>query len=376
MRLTQRSIKTLGPGRYGDSTCKTLQLLVTPTGGRSWVQRLVVNGRRLDRGLGSVEFVTLAEARETAARNRFIARRGGQPFAQRTRETAPTFADAARLAEAANRGRWAPASLKAWQGTMRRHVLPKLGTVKLSALNRQHVIDCLASIKAVSEARKARQRISTVVEYALAREWIAENVCKTGNGIDAALPHLKASQDCTHHAAAPHADVAGIMARLAAGPPGGSTVRACLRFLILTACRSDEARGATWAEIDTAGRVWTIPAARAKTGRDHRVPLSDAALAILEERRGLHARLVFASEWTGSPLSGQGLMGGVKGDDVTVHGFRSSFTDWAGDTGRDSALAQHALAHNVGTATERAYARSDLFDRRRGLMDDWADYIA
>lgn len=368
MRLTQRNIKTLPEGRYSDPQCKTLQLFVSKTS-RSWVQRLTVNGRRVDRGLGPVEFVTLAEAREIAARNRFLARRGGQPFTERTRGV-PTFADAAHACLEANRERWAETSIRSWGVTMTRHVLPRLGKVRMAELTRADVIDCLRSIQSVSEARKARQRIGAVCETALAREWATENVARSGNGIDAALPHLRRQAD-SHHAAAPHAAVAGILA----GLPGDSAAGACMRFLILTAARSAEARGAEWSEIDLEAGVWTIPAERMKSKRQHRVPLAPAAVAILRARQGRRGPLVFGSERTGRALSPEGLARLVRPAGLTVHGFRSSFRDWAGETGQDRDLAEHALAHVVGSTVERSYARSDLFDRRRGLMRAWAEYV-
>ena len=372
MRLTQKVIKTLGPGRYSDSTCKTLQLLVTRTGGRSWVQRLVVDGRRLDRGLGAVEFVTLAEARETAARNRFAARRGGQPFTAIKREAAPTIADAVIATLDANRDRWSAASMKSWQGTMRRYVLPRLGSRRVNTLTRQDVIDTLSAITSVSEARKAKQRIVAVLELALSREWVDSN-CAANGGLDASLPRLK-RQNNEHHAAAPYGEVAGILAGVDSGS-SGDAVKACIRFVVLTAVRSVEARKAQWDEFDLDAATWTIPADRMKTRREHRVPLSDAALAILRERTGLHKRYVFASDRTGRPMSAEGLSRCIKDSGATVHGFRSSFRDWAGETGQDREAAEHALSHVVGSTVERSYARSDLFDRRRALLDKWADYL-
>ena len=367
MRLTQKLIKTLAPGRYTDDACRTLMLAVSPTGGRSWVQRLHVDGRRLDRGLGSCEFVTLAEARATAAKNRFAARTGGQPFAARA-ETAPTFADAAAETLTANRASWSASSIRSWESTMRLHVLPRLGSVKLASLTRQHVIDCLTAIKSTAEARKSRLRIRQVAELAISRNWITGD--NPGNGgIDAALPHLKA-QASTHHKAAPAADVPAILQRIGSG----SAVADCLRFAVLTAARSAEARGATWAEFDLEAATWVVPASRMKGKAEHRVPLAPAVVAILENRRGLHDTLAFASEKTGRPLSAQGLARPVQSAGLTVHGFRSTFRDWAGDTGQPRELAEAALAHKIGNATEQSYARSDLLARRRAMMVAWADH--
>ena len=372
-RHTARDIPRLGPGlhRFDPS----LYLRVSPTGARSWVQRIVVCGRQVDRGLGSGALVSLDDARLTALENRRKARAGRDPFAERRRErvTAVTFADAEAATLAANRPRWVDPSIRSWQATMRNHVLPRLGTRRVDTIDRAAVIDCLKAITSTGEARKAKQRIAVVLDLALSREWVRENVAANG-GLDAALPHLR-RQHTEHHAAAPYANVAGILAQIAAGPCGPA-VHACLRFLVLTACRSGEARGAEWAEVDADERTWTIPAARTKSCRAHRVPLSDAALAILAERRALPGRYIFASEVTGRPLSAGSLSRYVRDASVTVHGFRSSFRDWASDVAKaPREVAEAALSHVVGDQTERAYARSDLFERRRSLMADWAAYV-
>ena len=367
-----RDIHKLGPGlhRFDPS----LYLRVSPRGARSWVQRLVVRGRQVDRGLGGVDLVSLDEARLIALENRRKARiLGVDPFAERQRrQSAPTFADAERETLAANRGRWAPNTVKVWGGVMRRHVLPRLGKLRIADVTRDDLIGCLSSIKAVSAARAARVRIGQVFELALSRGWCSENPARGGNGLDAAVPHLR-GRSKGHHAAAPHADVSGILRRVDA-TTAGPAAKACLRFAVLTAVRSSEARGAEWSEIDLPARTWTIPAGRMKSNREHRVPLSDQAVAVLERRRGQHDRFVFASERTGAPVSDETLARLVRPEGVTVHGFRSSFADWGGETGHDGDLVQHAIAHVVGNQVTRAYARSDLFDRRRALMAAWGDY--
>ena len=369
---TARDVHKLGPGLYRFDP--TLYLRVTPGGGRSWVQRIVVRGRQVDRGLGGVDLVGLDEARLIALDNRRNARiRGVDPFAERQRQqAAQTFADAEQETLAANRDRWAPGTIKIWQGVMRLHVLPRLGKLRVADLTRDDLIRCLSAIKAVSAARAARVRIGQVLELALSRGWCSENPAKSGNGLDAALPRLR-GRSKGHHPAAPHGEVSAVLSR-ADGATAGPAAKSCLRFVALTAARSAEARGAEWAEIDLDAATWTIPAARMKSNRDHRVPLSGETLAILTERRGNHPRFVFAGA-AGKPLSDETLARLVRPAGVTVHGFRSSFRDWAGETGQDRAVAEHALAHVIGDQTERAYARSDLFERRRALMQDWADYV-
>ena len=353
----------------------TLYLKVVPSGARSWVQRIVLpDGRQVDRGLGGWPVVKLEDARLEALSNRRTIRAGRDPFAERRREPAPTFAAAADATLAANRDGWAPSSVKAWLATMRNHVLPRLGNVRIAALTRQHVIDCLKAITSTAEARKAKMRIRQTCEYAVSREWAPENVCVTGNGIDAALPHLK-RQDSTHQAAAPYAAVGAILRRLSGI---GSAAADAVAFVILTGARSAEATDAEWVEVDLDARVWTVPAERMKARKAHRVPLSAAAVAILARRRGRHDRYVFASDRPGkaATVTAEGLRRLVRPDGVTVHGFRSSFCDWAGEVAKvDDTLAQTSIAHTRGNATEQAYARGDLLDRRRELMDAWATYL-
>ena len=374
MRLTQRLVRTLRPGRHSDSTCKTLQLLVTQTGGRSWVQRLVVDGRRLDRGLGSAEFVRLAEAREIAARNRFAARRGGQPFAER-RPAVPTFEQAAGRTLEANRSTWAAATVRKWIRPLQNHVFGKLGGRRVDAITRADVIAVLAPIWTAKpgESSKALARMRTVFDWALAHDQVQENPC--ANGIKAALPSQERTR--SHHAALPYREVGAALRRLAESRRAASA-KACARFIALTAARSSEAQEATWDEIDFENREWRIPASRMKSRREHRVPLSDAALDVLEQQRGLHPQYCFPSPRTGRALSHAALFRVVRDACGAVpHGFRTSLRTWAAEqTSYPHAVCEMALAHQVGSAVERSYARSDLFERRRDLMQAWADYLA
>ena len=370
MKLTQRTITTLAPGRYSDPQCKTLQLLVTKTGGRSWVQRLHVDGRRLDRGLGGVEFTTLAEAREIAARNRFAARRGGQPFADqdaaRKATTAPTFADACRSLLEANRATWAPTSVKTYNSTVN-HLMPRLGDRPVAAIKRADVIDALKRIDSQSARTKALKRTRQILDHAVVREWTPVNVADNG-GLDQAVGIRP--QGPSHHRAAPHADCPGILRRLLAA---GTAAADALAFIMLTASRLTEATGAAWCEIDLDAAMWTVPASRMKAKREHRVPLSDAALAILRRRAGQHDGLVFGDRAGRVPT--QNAVAKLAAPHTT-HGARTSFRTWVDDTNRDGEAAEHALAHVTGNSVSRCYARSDLFDRRRELMDAWGAYLA
>ena len=374
MKLTERRIKALGPGRYSDSDCPTLTLLVQPTGrGRSWVQRLVVGGRRVDRGLGSWPLVTLQEARLIALENRRKARAGRNPFAERQAAATPTLRETAERTLEANRRRWSASTVRTWLAPMANHVFKRLGGFPVDAITRQDVIRILLPIwtEKPSESKKVLQRLRTVFEWALAHNHVSENVCANG-GIKAALPPQGRTR--THHAAVDYREVPATLKTIAESRAAASA-RACAVFIVLTASRSNEARGARWSEIDTTRRRWTIPAERMKSREEHVVPLSDAALNILAERRGSHDVYVFASERTGRPLSHEGLKRTVVGVSGTIHGFRSSFRDWASEeTGFAHAVVETSLAHAVGNEVERAYRRGKLLDKRRRLMAQWADY--
>ena len=373
-RITASSIGRLGAGRYRADP--TLYLRVMPSGSRQWLQRIVLpNGRQVDRGLGGWPVVGLEEARLTALSNRRAIRAGQDPFRSRKTETAPTFQIAADATLDANRSGWSAGTIKGWNNSIR-HILPRLGSMRIASITRADVIDCLKSITSIHEARKAKIRITQVFELAISREWATENPAANG-GLDAAIPALR-NVKTVHHAAAPHAAVSGILARLMASSVAPSLI-ACLRFLVLTACRNQEAREAAWTEIDLDAKIWTIPAERMKTRKEHRVPLSDAAVELLRERQAVSGgqRYIFISERTGRPYSDESLRRLVRSDGCTIHGFRNSFRDWASEVAKvDREVAEHALAHVVGDQTERAYARSDLMDRRRELMQAWSDYVS
>ena len=226
-------------------------------------------------------------------------------------------------------------------------------------------------------ARKLRQRIRAICFYAMAHEWMAEN--PAGEAINAALPKTKAVKN--HFRALPYQQVADAL-RVVDSGPSCDAVKRCLRFTVLTAARSGEARGATWDEVDLDSRTWTVPAERMKAGREHQVPLSDPAVEALRRAQDLSddSGLVFPSPRTGDGLSDMALTKCLRdnglADRATVHGFRTSFKTWAMEqTDTPWAVGETALAHSLGNSTEQAYARSTLFERRRALMQQWADYL-
>lgn len=380
-RLNATKVRDISrPGLHGDGN--TLYLCVAPGGSKSWIQRLVIDGRRHDLGLGGWPLVTLKEAREKAFENRKLARAGGDPLAAKRKARVPTFREAAERTFEANRPRWRSAKVaKSWRQQLERHALPILGDLAVDKVGREDVLRVLTPIwtSRPEVARKLRQRIRATLAWAQAHGYVEHNVA--GDAISGALPAMPAVAE--HYRALPYGEVAAALATVEAS--GASlSAKLALRFLVLTAARSGEARGATWGEIDLAAGEWRIPAKRMKAGIEHRVPLSAVALAVLEEARSLRddSGLLFPSpNRRGKPLSDMALTRVLRSTGLagrtTVHGFRSSFRDWAAErTNAPHAVMELSLAHKVGAAVEQAYARSDLLDRRRDLMERWAGFLA
>ena len=266
MKLTQRRIGTLPAGRHGDSDCKTLFVVVQPSGSRAFVQRLTVNGKRVDRGLGGWPLRTLAEARAIASANRRAARLDGRDPFTAPHNVKPLFRDAAEATLAANRGRWSESSARAFMQPLRGcNVLRVLGQHRVNAISRQDIIGVLKPVwtSKPAESRKALQRVRAVLDWCLAHGHVSENVAANG-GIKAALPVQERVR--RHHEAVPYRDVPSAY-RSILGSQAADSARACAAFLVLTATRSAEARGARWDEIDLGGKTWTIPAARMKSKR-------------------------------------------------------------------------------------------------------------
>ena len=377
-RLTVAMVRSLTkPGRYGDGG--TLFLNIASGGSKSWIQRIAIAGKRHDIGLGGFPLVTLREAREQAFENRRLVRRGGDPLAAKRRTTAPTFREAAERTFEANRGRWRNNKTTSdWLQGMAKRVLPVLGDMRVDRIGREDVLRILTPIWTTRPeiARKLRSRIRAVLAWAQAHGHVEHNVA--GEAIDGALPTMPAVK--AHFRALDHRDVSEALQTIETSR-ASMAAKACLRFVVLTACRSGEARLATWDEVDVETGMWRVPASRMKSGAEHRVALSDAALAVLETVRPLRDRsgLVFPSPTRpGRTLSDMTLTKVLRDTGLagraTVHGFRSSFRDWCADTGKPREIAEAALAHTVG-GVEGAYFRSDLFERRRRLMDQWAQYV-
>lgn len=380
-KLNVGKIKSLSlPGLYGDGG--TLYLAVAPGGSKSWVQRITINGKRRDIGLGGWPVVTLAKARDKALDNRRLVRDGGDPLADKRKAKAPTFRRAAAATFEATAPRLrSEKNAKLWIAQLERHAFKKIGDMPVDKIGREDVLRVLTPIwtSKPEAARKVRQRIRATLAWAEAHGFIDRNVA--GDAISGALPAQPAVK--ANLRAMPYGEIAAALDTIdASSSSSSSSAKLALRFTILTAARNGEVRGASWSEIDMDTAVWTIPGGRMKGGREHRVPLSDAALAVLEQARPLSGSegLVFPSPTKpGHPMSDMTLTKILRttglAERATVHGFRSSFRDWCADTGRPRELAEAALAHTVG-GVEGAYFRSDLFDRRRALMQTWADFVA
>jgi integrase len=380
-RLTALRVKTIkAPGRYGDGN--GLYLAVKPSGARAWVQRLVVRGKRRDIGLGSASLVTLAEAREEAIELRRIAHKGGDPRVARKRQRTamPTFKEAATKAHAHHAERFRnDKHAEQWLASLDNHVFPQLGDRNVDVITSADVHEVLAPIWNTKRetARRVMQRIKVVFDWALGNAYRPDELGNPVEGATRGLSKQKAPK--LHHPAMPYAQVPAFIETLRATDANEMT-KLALEFLILTAGRTSEVIGARWTEIDRKAKTWTIPGDRIKAGREHRVPLSPRCLKLLERAEALAdgGPFVFPGRYPQKPLSSMAflmLLRRLGRDDVVVHGFRSSFRDWAAEkTNAPRAVCEAALAHAVKDQTEAAYFRSDLFEQRRSLMDTWAKF--
>lgn len=365
------------PGKYFDG--HGLFLRVDPNGAKFWVQRITIRGKRCELGLGSPALVTLAEARAAALENRKIARAGGDPLQSKREALAVlSFEQAARKVHELHLPTWRNEKhARDFIISLETYAFPKLGKLRVADVTTADVLGVLMPIwtEKAETARRVRQRIGAVMKWAIAQGWRQDNPAEN---IDKALPKVDKSQ--IHRKALPHAEVTTCLAAVAASRAGIST-KLALEFLVLTAARSGEVREARWDEIDLNAKVWEISAQRMKMKRPHRVPLSPRAVAILREAEALGDRegFVFPGTKQGRPLSDMTLSKLVKelGFDADVHGFRTSFRTWAQErTNFPREVAEAALAHLSGDAVERAYARSDVFEKRRKMMEAWAAYVA
>ncbi len=364
------------PGRH--LVGEGLILCIKPSGSRSWLYRVQSGGTRREYGLGSDRDVTLAEAREAAANIRKQARAGLDPLAERrrARERMPTFRETAVAVHAEHAKGWKNGKHKAqWLATLERYAFPFLAELAVDKIESGQVRDVLGPIwlDKPETARRVRQRIGTVLDYAVGKGWRAHPLAMVT--VTKALPRQPRKDG--RFAAMPFVEVPAFVEELQSGSSMG---RLALEATILTAARSGEIRGARWDELDQEAATWTVPADRMKAGRAHVVPLSAAALDVFRRAAALRlaeCKLVFPGATRGRALSDMTLLKVVRdsGRDVTVHGFRSAFRDWAAErTSVPGEVAEAALAHAIPNRVEAAYRRTDFLEKRRDLMARWGAF--
>ncbi|MEY8688753.1 MAG: tyrosine-type recombinase/integrase [Leptothrix sp. (in: b-proteobacteria)] len=377
------------PGTHFVGAVPGLALQVLPTGARTWVLRVMVAGKRREMGLGGYPAVTLAQAHELARAAREKVKSGIDPIEEgraarsaqaATRAAALTFEQCATKYIAANASGWKSAKhAQQWRNTLEQHVFPIMGQLLVHDVALSHVLAVLEPIwhTKTETASRLRGRIESVLAWATVRQYReGENPAQWRGHLDKLLPKPGKVAKVEHHAAVPIDAAGAFLVDLRA--VAGMGARA-LEFLILTAARSGEVRGATWAEVDTDAKVWTIPAARMKAGKEHRVPLSDVALALLKALPRIAGTDVVFPGTKGQPLSDMTLAAVMRRMEVDAvpHGFRSTFRDWAGErTSHAREVIEHAMAHQLKDKAEAAYQHGDLFEKRRRLMDDWAAFLA
>jgi integrase len=370
----------LKPGRYHDGGGTGLFLRVEPNGAKLWSQRVTIQGKRRDLGLGGYPIVGLAQARAKAVENKRAALGGADPLQlKRAAQAIPTFAEAARTVHGLHLPTWKNAKHAAqFITTLETYAFPRMGQMRVDTITSADVMAALAPIwtAKAETAKRVMQRIGTVMGWCVAQGHRTDNPAVE---IRRALP--KVARTKAHRKALAYQDVAAAIDRVMKSGAFSST-KLCFEWLVLTAARSGEARGATWDEIiQEHGKAvaWEIPAARMKMKRPHRVPLSPRAVEILAEAKAIGdgTGLLFPS-LRGKELSDMTLSKLVKelGFEADIHGFRTSFRTWAQEqTDVPREVAEMALAHATGDATEQAYARSDLFGKRAALMEAWSGYL-
>jgi integrase len=367
------------PGRYTDGNC--LHLIVDPGGAKRWVLRVTVHGIRRDIGLGPKSIISLKAARDEAARMRKIAWDGGDPLAERrkARRTVPTFEDAARQVHTEQSKSFRNKKHAAqWLSSLDMYVFKVFGNRRVDHIESADVLKALSTIwlSKPETARRVRQRIKTVFDWAKASGY------RTGDnpveGVSKVLPKHSTKQE--HHAALPHAQLSTFIETLR--QYDGISTRLAFEFLILTAARTSEVLKAKWSEIDSEAKVWTVPADRMKAKVEHRVPLSARCIEILKAAKEIAdgGDYIFPGSREKKPLSNMTFemaLRRMKYAAITVHGFRSTFRDWAEEkTNFTNSVIESALAHTVKNKVEAAYLRTTLFDKRRKLMDAWAGFAA
>jgi integrase len=386
-KLTDRTVKTAKAGYHGDGN--GLYLQVTPAGARTWLFRYKVAGKNTWMGLGPVRLVSLANARDAALEAKKQLRAGIDPLThkraarsvQQKNNIHPFEAVAAEYIEAHKAG-WKNAKHgDQWTATLMAYAYPVIGALDVATIKLDHILQILKPIWIVKSetASRVRGRIESVLDYAAVHGWRSrENPARWRGYLSEVLPAKAKVAKVEHHAALPWKEAPMLWAELRRH---GAVSARCLQFVILTATRSGEARGARWNEVDLTEKLWTIPEGRMKGGKAHRVPLNAAAMLVLEEMNPLKRKpndLVFPGGSKTNPLSDVAVSKALHTlrDGLTVHGFRSTFRDWCAEgIGCAREVAEAALAHTNKNKVEAAYARTDHLERRQELMAAWGRYL-
>ena len=381
-KLTKKLVENLGAGRHGDGN--GLYLVVDPSGARRWIVRVVVKGQknkkggplRTDFGLGSADLVPLNQARERALEYRRMAKQGLNPRFN-ARQEVPTFEEVAQQVHIDRMPTWKNAKHGAqWINTLRDYAFPKIGRMPVDSIGQPEVLMCLSPIwtEKHETARRLAQRIKIVLDVARSKGFRSGENPVTAIKDAQVLPKVRVKPK--HHEAMRWQDVPEFFADL---ETKNAMSAKALMFTCLTGARTGEVLGLRWAELDLENRLWVCPAERMKTGEDHRVPLTGEMLAIIEPLKAMGSEFVFEGQKRHQPLSNMSmlmLLRRMKVQGVTVHGFRSTFRDWAAEVANaPREVAEKSLAHTVGSDVERAYARSDLLEKRRSLMNDWSKFV-
>ena len=372
------------PGTYSDGN--GLNLRVDESGAKRWVQRVTINGKRRNMGLGTYPSVSLAEARKAAWTNATMIREGRDPITEKREEKAarqrpptPTFSKASDIVIDMRRPTWTNAKHAAqWTSTLTTYAFPKIGSKLVTDITSADVLAVLTPIwtEKPETASRVRQRMETVLDWAVAQGYRTDN--PAARSITRVLPKMPRTKQ--HHQALNYRDVPNALDKVRNSTADAIT-KLAFEFLLLTAARSSEVRLATWDEIDWVERKWTVPAERMKARHEHQVPLVGRSIEVLRQAEELAdgtSELVFPG-LRGNPLSDMVFTAMLRRLEIpaVAHGFRSSFKDWCIErTGVSWAVGETALAHNLGSSTEQAYARTDLFEQRRSLMMAWAQFVA
>lgn len=387
--LSERAVGAIkAEGRHAVGGVPGLHLRVS-AGHRGWILRVKVGEQRRDIGLGPYPSISLAKAREKARAIHDQLRMGQDPVAPRRQQQATLAAKSAAersfgwCAEEYMRTKsaeWSnPKHRQQWENTLKTYAFPHLADLPVSSIDLPQVLACLEPIWSIKNetASRLRGRIETILDWATVRKYRhGENPARWKGHLDKVMAAPSKVQKVEHHRAVPVEDIGGFMRDLRARE--GLSARA-LEFLILTAARSGEVRGATWSEINLASAVWTVPAERMKAGQEHRVPLSDAAMALLHSLPSVQGSVLIFPGSKGQPLSDMTMTAVMRRMEVDAvpHGFRSTFRDWVGEkTHHPRELAEQALAHTLESKVEAAYRRGDGLEKRRLMMQEWAAFMA